>query len=181
NVSVVGILSADSLWSYPDFRVNERAYQLMEQVSGRAGRTDGNGTVWIQAFNTQHETLQWVLYHNLNAYYTQEITYRSHLGYPPFCRLIKIVFKHSQEQKAVNAAQEFTKKIATTQGIVIVGPAPAPVARVNNYYLYELWVKCPVNAKQLAEIKAVLVKERTKLLGERGNSNVQIIFDADPV
>ena len=80
SVSLVGILSADSLLSYPDFRVNERAFQLMEQVSGRAGRMDGKGRVLIQAFNMQHPVLQWVKDHDVHAFYLHEIKFREHFA-----------------------------------------------------------------------------------------------------
>jgi primosomal protein N' (replication factor Y) len=85
-VTLVGVISADSLLSFPDFRVNERAFQLMEQVSGRAGRADGLGKVIIQAYNTQHPVLQWVKNHDVHAFYTNEIKYREQFFYPPFSK-----------------------------------------------------------------------------------------------
>ncbi len=84
NVNLVGILSADSLLSYPDFRVNERAFQLMEQVSGRSGRRDGKGKVVVQASNTRHPILQFVVEHNYRKMYESEIAEREQFGYPRF-------------------------------------------------------------------------------------------------
>ena len=142
-VALVGILSADSLLSYPDFRVNERAFQLMEQVSGRAGRADGAGRVLIQAYNLQHPTLKWVQEHDVNAYYEHEIKYREYFGYPPFTRLIKISLRHKDEPKAIEAGMLMVQALQQVDNISVQGPGPAIVSRVRNQYVQEVWVKCP--------------------------------------
>ena len=181
SVSLVGILSADGLLSYPDFRVNERAFQLMEQVSGRAGRAEGNGRVLIQAYNLAHPVLQWVKHHDVHAFYTQEIKYREHFFYPPFSRLIKIIFKHQDELKAIAAAQEMAVALKTVNGISVQGPAPAIVTRVRNLYIHEIWIKCPRDNKALDSIKTYLKTTRQHILARKGNANVQVIFDVDPM
>ncbi len=181
SVSLVGILSADSLLSYPDFRVNERAFQLMEQVSGRAGRVDGDGRVLIQAYNVQHPVLQWVKDHDVHSFYTQEIRYREHFAYPPFSRLIKITFKHPDEPKAIAAAAMLAEVLKAYPGIAVQGPGPAIVPRVRNYYLHEIWIKCQRDNKALDALKAFLKAEKQHILAKRGNTNVQVIFDVDPV
>jgi len=181
SVSLVGILSADSLLSYPDFRVNERAFQLMEQVSGRAGRVDGMGRVLIQANNVQHPVLQWVKDHDVHAFYTQEIRYREHFIYPPFSRLIKITFKHQDEPKAIAAATMLAEALKTYQGIAVQGPGPAIVPRVRNFFLQEIWIKCQRDNKALDTLKTFLKEQKQHILSKRGNTNVQVIFDVDPV
>jgi primosomal protein N' (replication factor Y) len=180
-VALVGILSADSLLSYPDFRVNERAFQLMEQVSGRAGRTDGKGRVLIQAYNIAHPVLQWVKAHDVHAFYVHEIRYREQFGYPPFSRLIKISFKQQDEEKAVNAASAMAEALQNFPGIHVQGPAPALVARVRNQYIQEVWIKAARDSKVLDTLKSFLKTERDKILAKRGNSTVIIQFDVDPV
>jgi primosomal protein N' (replication factor Y) len=180
-VGLVGILSADSLLNYPDFRVNERAFQLMEQVSGRAGRTDGAGRVLIQAYNLQHPVLQWVQNHDVKAYYENEIHTRETFAYPPFTRLIKISFKHTDETKAIQAATRMALAMQQVEGIGVQGPVPAIVPRVRNSYIQEVWLKCPRDSKMLDTVKTTMKKQRQIITGDRGNSALQILFDVDPV
>jgi len=180
-VGLVGILSADSLLSYPDFRVNERAFQLMEQVSGRAGRADGAGKVLIQVYNLQHPVLKWVKDHDVHGLYHQEIKYREQFGYPPFSRIIKIIFRHKDEPKAVQAAAEMANRLASIEGIAIQGPAPALVARVRNLYIQEVWIKCPQSVRVLDHVKSFIKDERLRMTSERGFSSLQVVFDVDPV
>jgi primosomal protein N' (replication factor Y) len=181
SVGLVGILSADNLLSYPDFRVNERAFQLMEQVSGRAGRVDGAGRVLIQAYNVQHPVLQWVKEHDVPVFYKQEIKYREYFSYPPFSRLIKIIFKHKDEPKAIVAAGQMAEALKTIPGIIVQGPGPAIVPRVRNMYIREIWIKCPRDNKMISEVKNFLKIQKQQILGGKGNTNVQITFDVDPM
>lgn len=180
-VSLVGILSADSLLSYPDFRVNERAFQLMEQVSGRAGRADGAGKVVIQAFNGQHPVLGWVQAHDVRSFYDHEIRYREFFGYPPFSRLIKIAFKHPEEEKAVHAAHQFADALQQQEGILVQGPVAALIARVRGQYIQEVWLKCPRDMKVIEHIKSVSWNQRQLIGAQRGYGKLIIVFDVDPV
>ncbi|HTM66022.1 MAG TPA: primosomal protein N' [Flavipsychrobacter sp.] len=180
-VALVGILSADSLFSYPDFRVNERAFQLMEQVSGRAGRTDGAGKVIVQAYNLQHPVLQWVNEHNVRAFYDHEIKYREFFAYPPFTRLVKIIFKHKDEPKAISAAAQLAQALQSIEGITIQGPVPALVSRVRNLFIHEVWVKCPRDARVLEQVKALIREQKHTITAQRGYSSLQVLFDVDPV
>jgi len=180
-VALVGILSADSLFSYPDFRVNERAFQLMEQVSGRAGRTDGAGKVIVQAYNLQHPVLQWVNEHNVRAFYDHEIKYREFFAYPPFTRLVKIIFKHKDEPKAISAAAQLAQALQSIEGITIQGPVPALVSRVRNLFIHEVWVKCPRDVRVLEQVKALIREQKHAITAQRGYSALQVLFDVDPV
>ena len=115
HVDLVGILDADSLLNFSEFRVNERAFQLMEQVSGRAGRRDGKGKVLIQVANTKHPLLQLVMAHDYKAFYEQEIIARKNFFYPPFSRIIQISFRHKLKDVVHDAAAVFAlhlKKIS---------------------------------------------------------------------
>ena len=180
SVSLVGILSADSLLSFPDFRVNERAFQLMEQVSGRAGRADGEGRVIIQAYNVQHPVLQWVKDHDVATFYRSEIKYREYFAYPPFSRLIKITFKHRDEPKAIAAATMMAQSLNTVPGITVQGPGPAIISRVRDQYIQEIWIKCPRDNKLIESVKQFLKVQKQYILNQRGNTSVQIVFDVDP-
>lgn len=180
-VALVGIISADSLLTFPDFRVNERAFQLMEQVSGRAGRADGVGHVLIQAFNIQHPVLQWVKQHDVQAFYRHEIAYREHFFYPPFSRIIKIIFRHADEDKTIAASQLMADALTTITNISVQGPGPAIVPRVRNQYIREIWIKCPRDQRLIESVKQFLRAQRQHILSLKGNTSVQVVFDVDPM
>ncbi len=180
-VALVAILNADSLLSYPDFRVNERGFQLMEQVAGRAGRADGKGRVLIQAYNLQHPALQWVVDHDVAAFYRHEIGYREFFGYPPFSRMIRLVFRHKEEEQAVAAAVQMAEAVAKLEGIGVQGPAAGIIPRVRNQYVQELLLKCPKDLKVLEGVKAFLKEQRGKIASVKGLKDVQIVIDVDPV
>lgn len=180
SVSLVGILSADSLFSYPDFRVNERAFQLMEQVSGRAGRKDGKGIVFIQAYNLEHPVLTWVQKHDLKACYQHELQYRQLFGYPPFSRLIKVIFKSTEEQLLSKAASLFAEVFQQNEQIVVQGPVPALVSKIRNEFIYELWIKCPRNTEIIETTKKQLLLQKQTISKTKGMNKISIIFDVDP-
>lgn len=181
NVSLVGILSADSLLSYPDFRVNERAFQLMSQVSGRAGRSDGAGQVLVQGYNLQHPVLQWVKEHDVRSFYLSEIGYRQQFSYPPFSRLIRVICRHRDEQKAIDVATAIAGALQSLQEITVQGPVPAGIARIRNQYVQEVWIRSPRDSRLLEQIKQLLKQQRDILSARKGLSTVQVIFDVDPV
>lgn len=181
HVTLVGILSADGLLNYPDFRVNERAFQLMSQVSGRSGRADEQGKVLIQAYNLNHPVLQWVKDHDTRSFYLQEIAYRQQFGYPPFTRIIKVICRHGNEHKAVEAGTDIAAALLPISAITVQGPIPAGVARVRNKFIQEVWIKCPKDSHVLEQLKTTLKQCRDRVVAKRGFSDVQIIFDVDPV
>lgn len=181
HVNLVGILSADSLLSYPDFRVNERAFQLMEQVSGRSGRKDGQGKVILQASNTRHPVLEYVIAHDYKAMYAREIAEREQFGYPPFYRLLKITLKHKKQQTVEQAALVLSNWLKPKLGAQLVGPAAPLVSRVRGYYLQEMLIKLPRDAKKIAATKEMLWEYFSQLLIEKQFRSVVIIPDTDPV
>lgn len=181
NVGLVGILNADSLWSFPDFRVNERAFQLMEQVSGRAGRAhDGHGEVYIQAYNLQHPLLQLVAAHDYRQFYRQEIQFREQFDYPPFSKLIKLTLKHRDQLKTATAASFLAGQLQQIPHIHIQGPAPAVVSKIRNLYLFEIRIKLPKSGAQLASQKQAMLVAIQKLQDMKGFSGVQVTIDIDP-
>lgn len=179
-VALVAILSADALLSYPDFRVNERGFQLMEQVAGRAGRADGNGRVLIQAYNLEHPVLQWVCDHDVGAFYRHEIGYREFFQYPPFSRMIRLVFRHREEEKAAQAAAMLAERLLQFSGISLAGPVAALVPRVRNQYVQELLVKSPRDLALLQSLKTFLKEQRSLLQAQKGLREVQVVIDVDP-
>lgn len=179
-IELVGIISADSMLNFPDFRVNERAFQLMEQVSGRAGRTDGKGKVLIQSHNMQHPVLRWVKEHDIDTFYEHEMQYRQQFAYPPFTRFIKVTFKHREEPKAVAAAGRVAQALQEIAGIGVQGPVQALIPRVRNLYVQEVWIKCPKSKKVIDEVKTLLKEQKQIITAEKGFSSVQVHFDVDP-
>lgn len=181
NVGLVGVLSADSLLSYPDFRVNERGFQLLEQVSGRAGRMDGQGKVIIQSFNIKHPVLHWVKEHDFRSFYNVEINTRREFGYPPYVRMIKLTCRHRDEARTGEAAFLLAEELKKVELISVQGPAPALVPRVRNYYLQEIWLKLPRDNQSLQQVKESILVAINSVLQKKGNSALQIITDVDPV
>ncbi len=179
-VALVGIISADSLLNFPEFRVNERAFQLMEQVSGRAGRTDGKGQVLIQSYNLTHPVLSWVQTHDVSAFYEHEIKYREQFAYPPFTRFIKVTFKHREEPKAVAAAGQMAQALQTIEGIGVQGPVAALISRVRNMYVQEVWIKCTRSVQMLRAVKEFVKNQKQFIGSTKGFTSVQIHIDVDP-
>ena len=156
HVSLVGILDADSLLSFADFRVNERAFQLMEQVSGRAGRKEESGSVMIQVANTRHPVLHFVQQHDYAAFFRYEIEGRERFFYPPFFRIILITFRHKLKERITEAAHHFATALQKEYGKYMVGPAEPPVNRVRNQYLMELLLKIPKDTAFINKCKTAI-------------------------
>ena len=181
NVNLVGILDADALLHFADFRVNERAFQLMEQVSGRAGRKDGRGRVLIQTMNPVHPVLVFVGHHDYIGMYEEEIAKRKQFFYPPFSRLIALHFRHKDKEIVTAAAHDFANALEQKYRNNIVGPAEPVISRVRNFYLMELLLKLPRDSQLITTCKKDLVKEIIQLHSNKKFRNVIIIPDVDPI
>lgn len=181
HVNLVGILDADSLLYFADFRVNERAFQLMEQVSGRAGRKDDLGKVLIQVSNTKHPVLQFVMAHDYKALYDFEIQGRRYYNYPPFTRLIHISFKHKENHIAEEAANILMMGIKKDFEQYITGPAQPVVNRIRNQYLWDVLIKLPKNAELINQCKTQIEQQTAILKFNKRYRSVSIIPDVDAV
>jgi primosomal protein N' (replication factor Y) len=178
-VNLVGILDADGLLSFADFRVNERAFQLMEQVSGRAGRKDEQGRVLIQATQVNHPVLQFVREHDYKSMYAFEITNRQQFFYPPFSRIVEITLKHKIKEVVEEAANKLAIALQKDLHNFVVGPAAPMVARVRNQYLMELLIKLPLDTKQIQQYKKIIRNHFNLLLTEKQFKSVVMIADVD--
>jgi len=181
HVDLVGILDADSLLNFSEFRVNERAFQLMEQVSGRAGRRDGKGKVMIQVANTKHPVLQWVMDHDYKSFYEKETAARQQFSYPPFSRIIRITFKHKMQDIVHDAASVFALHLHREFGNFLTGPGEPVIARIRNQYIMELMLKLPKNGSTIAFAKQVIQQQRAILQNDRKFRSVTVTPDIDPV
>ena len=178
-VSLVGILDADGLLSFADFRVNERAFQLMEQVSGRAGRKNEQGTVLIQATNVNHPVLQLVQRHDYKEFYRYEIQNRMQFFYPPYCRIILLILKHPDKERVTAAAQQLANSLKQDLKEYIVGPAPPVVDRIRSQYLMEILIKLPKEWGMGLTYKKVIRNHINLLLAEKPFKSVTIVVDVD--
>ncbi len=179
NVQVVGVLSADNMLSFPDFRAHERSFQLMLQVSGRAGRKDKQGMVIIQAWKPNHPILKDVIDHDYISMYTRQLAERKKFNYPPYFRLIIIRMKHKKADILNEGAATFASDLREKFGKFVYGPEYPLVGRVRNYYIKQTLLKIPRGAN-LGDVKDNIHKSliRTKTITKFRSIIVQ--FDVDP-
>ena len=181
NVDLVGILDADGLLHFADFRVNERAFQLMEQVSGRAGRKEETGKVLVQTSQPAHPVLQFVQQHNFKSMFDEELKKRKEFFYPPFSRIIQISFKHKIKEVVERAAQIYTDALKSKYEQYIVGPAEPVIGRIRNQYLMELLIKLPRDGKTINQCKKDLLEQVAILHQNKNFRSVTIVTDVDAV
>lgn len=178
-VSLVGILDADGLLSFADFRVHERAFQLMEQVSGRAGRKDEQGKVMIQTTQVNHPVLQFVQQHDYKSMYAFELQNRKEFFYPPFSRVIKITLKHKSKQTVDDIADRLGNALRKDMDNFVMGPAAPVIGRIRNQYLMELFIKLPLDMKKIERYKKVIKNHFNLLQTEQRFKSVVMIADVD--
>ncbi len=183
NVDAVGILDADGLLHFAEFRVNERAFQLMEQVSGRAGRKlsdEGRpGRVLIQTVQPAHPVLQYVQQHDYKKMFADELEKRKHFFYPPFSRLISLSFKHKIKELVEAAAHQFANAMKNKYGNYLVGPAEPVIGRVRNQYLMELLLKLPKDKNLLIQCKKDMLEQVAVLHYDKRFRSVVVVPDVD--
>jgi len=179
-VSVVGILNADRMMNYPDFRSMERSYQLMMQVAGRAGRRQKRGKVYVQTFTPDHWLLDMVKQGNYKELYVREVAERHRFGYPPFTRMIRITVKHKEDDTAEIAAQELVKQVLALHPGQVLGPEKPHVQRINNYFLRQIIIKLYRNP-DLALTKSLIVQAGRALQQQTAFKSVRLTIDVDPL
>lgn len=181
HVDLVGILDADGLLHFADFRVNEKAFQLMEQVSGRAGRKESTGRVLIQTSQVSHPVLQYVQQHDYKKMYGEELEKRKQFFYPPFSRLIHLSFKHKLKEVAERAAHQFADSLKGKYGDYLVGPAEPVIGRIRNQYLMELLIKLPKDTQLIHRCKRDVLEAIAVLHNEKRFRSVGVVVDVDVV
>ena len=179
HVNLVGILDADSIIHFAEFRATERAFQLMEQVSGRAGRKDGEGKVLIQAADTAHPVLGYVKSHDYDLFFQNELPFRRQFGYPPFTRIIRVTFRHTTKEVVESAAGFFAITLRKEFPNYLVGPAEPVIARIRNQYLMELMLKLPKDGQTIGFAKHIIRQQTAILHNDRKFRSVVVIPDVD--
>ena len=180
NVGLVGVISADQLLHFPDFRASERGFQLITQVSGRAGRKKKQGKVIIQAMNTTHPVLREVLEYDYDQFFAREIMERQAFRYPPFTRLIKITLKHKKPDTLNHGAKIFASYLKSELGERLKGPAVPYISRVRGQYILDILIKLENSNKVLVHTKNLIRAAIIRLKNERGYSGVRVNVDVDP-
>jgi primosomal protein N' (replication factor Y) len=181
-VSLVGVFDADRMMHFPDFRSYERAFQLIIQVSGRAGRREKRGKVIIQTSNPKHQLFTYVLNHDVPGFLADQLPDRELHHYPPFARLIEITFKHTDRVISRNAAEWFAGQAKEkVKGAWIMGPGEPMVSKIRNEFLNTVLLKIPRNQGRLHEIKGGLWVLAQQASLDKSFRSVKIVFDVDPV
>ncbi len=180
HVRVVGVLNADNLLNYPDFRSYERSFQLIMQVSGRAGRKNRRGKVIVQTSQPNHPVLQDVIAYDYIRLFNRQMAERKLFRYPPYYRLIKIVVKHQNKERLDLAALHLANAFKTHFNRNVLGPEYPVVGRIQNWFQKEILIKLPRDGKiQEAKAKIMEIIHHTK--SQPNNSQLIIYADVDPM
>lgn len=176
-VDLVGVVAADSVLNFPDFRSAERGFALLTQVAGRAGRgKDGSGRVLVQTFNPEHYALECALQHDYAGFYQQEIPFRQELGYPPCGHLINLTLSSNRTDQVKAAADCFAGRLRqTSSGVEILGPTPCPLARLRGKSRYQILLKA---AERIVLRRLLPQMERA---AEELPRQVALQIDVDPL
>ena len=183
NVTLVGVISADVGLALPDFRAAERVFQLLTQVAGRAGRGEKGGEVVVQSFLYSHYAIQLAKNHDYNGFYDQEIRFRKEYNYPPFIRIIQLIFTSKKTSEVINEARLFAlnlNKLAKPY-CQVIGPSPAIIPRMKNRYRWQLLLKLNPQSDPTGKHTKHILENLTKPQKGSRKSSVQIIVDVDPL
>jgi len=178
HIKLVGIMNADNLLNFPDFRAHERSYQLMAQVSGRAGRTDLRGKVLIQTYNPHHNILQQVSTNSYKEMFAEQMNDRYNYKYPPVYRIIKFTFKHKDYNRVNLAADWYAKSLKQVFKNHVLGPEFPPVSRIRNMYLKNVLLKIPPQ-QSLVKTKEAIGKVDNSFNAVKDFRAVRVIINVD--
>lgn len=177
NVTLVGVLNADTALNLPDFRSSERTFQLLTQVAGRAGRADKEGQVFIQTYNPKHYAIQFAQQQDYEGFYAYEMGIRRSLGYPPYYYTVGITLSHKSEEEVVRKSYQVMEILRQelTDKVQILGPTPKPIARTHNLYHYQILLKYRFEEHLEAALNKVL-----DLTQDPGNKDLRLLIDNEP-
>lgn len=178
NVSLVGVMSADTMLNFPDFRAHERSFQMLVQVSGRAGRTEKRGKVLIQTFNPHHQILQQVTLNDYDAMFEDQMNERSQYKYPPFYRLIKISLKHKDYNRLSGAADWLGQSLRNYFNEWVLGPSSPAVGRVRNLYIKDILIKLPPK-QSIPQTKKTILKIKNHFQSIAEYRSIRFNVDVD--
>lgn len=180
NVAVVGILNADILLNYPDFRANERSFQLMAQVAGRAGRKSGRGTVYLQTKSPETPVIPQIVQNNYLQFYDSQLTERMLFHYPPFYRLVYVFLRHRDIRLLDETAACYGARMRQIFGDRVLGPDLPPVARVQQLYIRKIVLKVETSVSQY-KVNEALATLKDEFAATKRYASVNIFYDVDPL
>ncbi|MBE6306650.1 MAG: primosomal protein N' [Bacteroidales bacterium] len=179
-VSIVGILSADSMLSFPDFRAHERAFQMMAQVAGRSGRGKSKGVVLLQTSQPDLPLIAQVINHDYRGMYNDQVEQRKNFGYPPFTRLIYIYLKHRDEAMLDTLSQRYATMLRKVFANRVLGPDNPPVARIQSLYIRKIMLKVETTAS-MSQVKDLLRQIYEHSLIDNNFKSLMLYYDVDPM
>jgi primosomal protein N' (replication factor Y) len=179
NLTVVGVLNADNLLNFPDFRAHERSFQMLEQVSGRAGRRQKQGKVVIQTFDPENRIIRQVLRHDYESMFRTQSEERRTFNYPPFCRMIKISIRHRDRNILNMLADTLGSDLRTMFGKRVLGPEYPLISQVQSWYIKNILLKIE-REKPLVKAKMMIREAIDRLGREKGSSVMRVAVDVDP-
>lgn len=179
HVSVVGILNADNMLNYPDFRAHERAFQLMAQVAGRAGRRDKRGLVILQTKSPDLPVIHQVVTNDYKQMYEDQTAERKLFHYPPFCRFIYVYLKHRKEDVVTQAADTLAAWLRTAFGDKVLGPDKPPVGRIQMLFIKKIVIKLDLNMSG-TKVRDYLLSVQRQLIEDERFRSLVVYYDVDP-
>lgn len=179
-VSIVGVLNADTLINFPDFRSTERAFNMLEQVAGRAGRREKRGLVVVQTTQPAHPVISFLQAHNYLGFYRHELEERHRFNYPPFTRVINIYLKHRDELRLIEASARYAETLRNLFGNRVFGPDEPHVARIQSLYIRKIMLKVETQAS-MRKVKDILRSVYESFMADAALRSMQVYYDVDPM
>lgn len=178
NVTLVGVLNADTALNLPDFRSSERTFQLLTQVSGRAGRGEKKGEVLIQTFNPEHYAIQLAKEHDYEGFYRMEMGIRHQTDYPPYYYTVKLTISHQEEMRAAQKAYQLGEQLkqALSPQSILLGPTPGAILRIKNRYYYQLIIKYKKEDQLYPTLETILQQSQ-----KEQRNGLLIAIDSEPM
>lgn len=180
DVTVIGIINADSLLKYPDYRANERSYQMLAQVSGRAGRRGKQGKVVIQTYDPNHRVIKQVIGNDYNDLYFTEMEERKSFKYPPYYRIISMAIKHRDPQVLYNQAEYMANELRKHFGDRVIGPEAPLINRIRNFYIKSIMLKFERDTISIVKAKAIIREVITQFQTTKLSKGSIVQPDVDP-
>ena len=180
HVGLVGVIQADDLLHYPDFRSYERCFQLLTQVSGRSGRKNERGKVILQTFDPNHWVIKKVMEYDFKSLYKQELADRKHFKYPPYFKLIKLILMHKNSSYLIAGANDLSIVLKKRLGERVLGPEFTIIPRINNYYKQQILLKVE-NALSLTKVKEFVQLSINGWSSKEGSKSIKVKVDVDPI
>ncbi len=180
NITLIGIINADGMINYPDFRAFERSFQMLSQVAGRAGRRDKRGKVIIQTYDLKHRIIKQVITNDYEGMFREEMMERKQFKYPPYYKIIRLDIKHKDLGKLLMIAEAFARELKQNLGEMILGPQSPLIGRIRNHYIQSIIIKIDWSNQSVSKIKNLLKEKLSLFEVDKLNKGAFVVVDVDP-